>query len=746
MKEKNIIYKEMDFAGKKLSLETGKYATLTNMSVKATFGDTIILVTAVAGEFNPDVDYFPLNINYQEKFYASGSIKSSRFQKRDGRATDDAIIVGRMIDHAMRPLFPADYMNETQIVATVLSLDYDSDPKFLAMLAASAALHASNIPWNGPMVSARVGYIDDNYQLCPSRELLEESSSLDMMVSFVGKDKRFLAVEAEADVLPEEKILGAIEFARNNVDPLYDFIVKFAQEANPDNEKMEYESRALPEDLINDVSKLAEKDISKLMESGFDKEDLGDKLSEITEDVYQKLEGKYKKVDMSMAIDSLKKAALRNVILTTEKRPDGRGLKEVRPISCEIGLLPRTHGSALFSRGVTQVLTVVTLASPSQELLIQDMYGERTKKYLHYYNFPPFSSGEVGRMGWPKNREIGHGMIAENGLKPLVPEQQEFPYMILLVSETLSSSGSTSMAATCGSTLALMDAGVPIKDMVGGIGVGLIANDDFSKYLVMTDLAYMEDAFGMLDFKMTGTKTGVTAMQCDMKSKGIPFEILPKIIEQSKEGRLHVLEIMEKTISKPRENVSQYAPKTVRINIDPEKIGLIIGSGGKTIKEIQERTSAEVSIEEDGTVIASSTVLENAQKAAEIIANMVKDVKPGEVYDGVVEEVVDFGAFVEILPGKVGLLHISEISNEYVTDIYDVIKAGDHVKVKVLEVSRDGKMSLSKKILEPGQSTDSREEDRSFSRHNDRGDDRGGDRGRGRGKERGGRNKRYNNR
>lgn len=324
-------------------------------------------------------------------------------------------------------------------------------------------------------------------------------------------------------------------------------------------------------------------------------------------------------------------------------------------------------------------------------------------------------------MGWPKNREIGHGMIAENALRPLVPPQQEFPYMILLVSETLSSSGSTSMAATCGSSMALMDAGVPISDAVGGIGVGLIANEDFSKYLIMTDLAYMEDAFGLLDFKMTGTRTGVTAIQCDMKANGIPFEILPKIIEQSREGRLKVLDVMEKTISKPREDVSEYAPKTVRISIDPEKIGMVIGSSGKTIREIQEKTETEISIEEDGTVIISSEDQQKAEEAADIISNIVKEVKPGEVYDGVVEEVVDFGAFVEILPGKVGLLHISEISNEYVKDIYDVLKAGDEIKVKVLEVSRDGKMSLSKKILEPdhGQNNGQRKSNRN-KRYNNR--------------------------
>ena len=404
---------------------------------------------------------------------------------------------------------------------------------------------------------------------------------------------------------------------------------------------------------------------------------------------------------MSAALDELSKDSMQKNVLETSKRPDGRDINEVRPISIELDVLPRTHGSVLFSRGLTQVLTTATLASPSQALLIQDMYGERSKKYLHYYNFPPFSVGSIGRMGWPKNREIGHGMIAENALSPVVPTQKEFPYMILLVSETLSSSGSSSMASTCGSTLSLMSAGVPISDMVAGIGVGLIANEDFSKYLLMTDLAYMEDAFGLLDFKMTGTREGVTAIQCDMKVPGIPIELLPKIIEQSKEGRLHVLGEMEKVISKPRDSVSEYAPKTVSLEIDPEKIGVVIGGGGKTIKDIQEKTDSVISIEEDGTVVISSESLENSQRAADIVGGLVKEVEVGEIYDGVVEDVVDFGAFVELLPGKVGLLHISELSNEYVDNIHNVLQPGDEVKVKVMDVSRDGKIGLSKKALEP---------------------------------------------
>lgn len=726
MRSKKVISKEIEFAGKKLSLEFGDLAMMTNMSVKASFGDTIVLVTVVSGGFNPDIDYFPLSVNYREKFYASGSVKSSRFQKREGRPTDEAIIAGRLIDHAIRPLFPNDFMDDIQVIATVLSLDEDSDPKFLSSLATSAALTASDVPWEGPMATLRVGYVNGEYVLCPSRDQLHEESELDMIVSFVGEDKRFLAVEVEANNLPEEKILGAVEFARNSSDQLLNLINDFADEINPKREKYEYQSTKPSEELLSDVSTIAKDKIDQLMDREMDKSDLSEQLEELTEKVLTDLEGKYKKTEMIDTISLLKKKAMRNLILDKGKRIDGRGLKEIRPLSCEVGVLPRTHGSALFQRGETQVLTACTLASPAQELLIQDMWGERSKKFLHYYNFPPYSSGETGRIGWPKNREIGHGMIGENALRPVIPLQNEFPYMILLVSETLSSSGSTSMAATCGSTLALMDAGVPIEDMVGGIGVGLIADDTFDKKLILTDLAYLEDAFGLLDFKMTGTKDGVTAIQADMKVNGIPFDLLPKIVEQSKEGRMEVLKVMQETISQPRDHVSQYAPKTVSLKIDEEKIGIVIGAGGKTIREIQEKTGTEISIDDDGTVVVSSINLDDSKKAAEIISNLIKDIEPGEVYEGVVEELADFGAFVEILPGKTGLLHISEISNDYVTNIEDYLKVGDKVKVKVLEAGRDGKISLSKKILEGG--SQERDQRRSGGSRNDNRNNRRHDR------------------
>lgn len=404
---------------------------------------------------------------------------------------------------------------------------------------------------------------------------------------------------------------------------------------------------------------------------------------------------------MEMAFDLVKKDVMRKIVLDEGKRIDGRKTDEVRPLYIKTGVLPRTHGSALFTRGETQALTVCTLGSPSDELLIQDMYGERRKRYLHYYNFPPYSVGEVGRFGAPSPREIGHGMIAEKALRPVIPNQDEFPYTTMLVSEIISSNGSSSMASTCGSTLALMDAGVPIKDMVSGVAMGLIVEDDsFSRYQILTDLSGEEDANGYMDFKMTGTIRGVTAIQLDVKVKGIPMDVLPKILEQSKEGRLFILKEMQKVIDKPRSEVSQYAPKTVIINIDPDKIGMVIGTGGKVIKEIQEKTQTEISIEEDGKVFISSVDKEKAEEALKIVEGMTKNLEVGEIYEGVVKELLDFGALVEILPGKVGLLHVSEIADSYVENVNDWFKVGDKVNVKVISVGEEGKFSLSKRAFD----------------------------------------------
>ncbi len=699
-----IVRKETNFAGKKLIFETGELALRANMAVKATYGDTVLLVTAVSGDPSPEADFLGLRVQYEEKLYASGSIKSSRFVKRDGKATDDAVIARRSIDHAIRPLFPKDYMDEVQIVVTVLSLDEEADPEFLSMVATSACIQASDIPFYGPAATTRIGLIDQNLVLSPTLKQLEEESDLDMMVSFVGEDKRFLAAEVEANVLPEEKILEAINFARDNIDPLYDFIADFVKEINPDTKKYEYTSRFPAEDLVKAISEKTKDRVEEIMKEKTvteGKQDMSERLTDLKEETFKSFEGTYKKSDMEMAYEMVKKEVMRKIVLDEGKRIDGRKVDEVRPLSIKTGVLPRTHGSALFTRGETQALTVCTLGSPSDELLIQDMYGERRKRYLHYYNFPPFSVGEVGRFGAPNPREIGHGMIAEKALRPVIPSQDDFPYTIMLVSEIITSNGSSSMASTCGSTLALMDAGVPIKDMVSGVAMGLIVEDDsFSRYQILTDLSGEEDANGYMDFKMTGTIRGVTAIQLDVKVKGIPMDVLPKIIEQSKEGRLFILKEMQKVIDTPRAEVSQYAPKTVTTMIDPDKIGMVIGSGGKVIREIQEKTQSEISIEEDGKVVISSVDKEKAEEALKIVEGMTRNMQVGEIFEGTVKELLDFGALVEVLPGKVGLLHVSEITDTFVENVDEWFKVGDVVKVKVISVGDEGKFSLSKRAAE----------------------------------------------
>ncbi|KKT69038.1 MAG: Polyribonucleotide nucleotidyltransferase [candidate division WWE3 bacterium GW2011_GWB1_44_4] len=714
-----LIKKEIEFAGRKLSLETGELAFQATMAVKASFGDTVVLTTVVSGAANPDLDFFPLTVNYEEKLYSGGQIKSSRFVKRDGRPTDDAVIVKRLVDHAIRPLFPQDYMDEVQVTSTVLSLDPNCDPEFLSMIAVSACLQASNIPWQGPMVSARIGHVDNAFVLCPPVYESKPDTKLDMMVSFAGPEKKFLAIEAEVDLLPEDVVLGAIDFARNNLDLVLALINDFAAAVNPDSNKYSYVSKSLDKAFVNEVSAVVKDGVAEMMDQSFDKLKLKEKQDLLQAELFEKFAGKYKKSDLLRAFAEIEKQALQDLILTKHKRPDGRGPKDIRSLTAKVEILPRTHGSALFTRGVTQTLTVATLGSTSLELFIQNMYGERTKRFIHYYNFPPFSTGETGKMGGPGSREIGHGMLAEKALRPVVPDQDEFPYMIILVSETLSSSGSSSMASTCSSTLALMDAGVPIKDIVAGVGVGLITNEDFTDHIIMTDLAYMEDAFGFLDFKLTGTRDAVTAIQCDMKLPGIPMHLLPKIFEQSKEGRLQVIDVLEKTLPKSRADVSKYAPKVMSVKIDPAKIGMVIGSGGKTIKEIEAKTGCLLGIEDDGNIAVSGSDEAMVKKAVDIILGIVKEVEVGEVYDGTVKEIVDFGAFVEILPGKDGLLHVSEMANDFIRDPRDVVKVGDVLKVKVIGVGGDGKVSLSKKALEPGYVPSARPSGR-------REDDRGG--------------------
>lgn len=668
-------------------------------AVKVTYGETTVLATAVMGDSDPSIDYFDLRVHYDPKLSAAGLIKSSKYVKRDGRPTDEAVIIRRLIDHAIRPLFPKDFNQAVQVIVSVLSLDRDSDPEFASLIAASAVLHSSKIPFSGPMTSVKVGLKNGQTLINPTKEDSHDMD-LNMIISFSGQDRKFLAVEAEGNIVPEDILLKCINDAHSSCEALAKFIEEFAQKLNPNLEKVKYESKKISPEIENEVKEYAEARLKKVFYDGMEKKQLSESKKDIEKETILHFAEKYESGLIKNIIENIEKKLLQKMILEDGVRPDGRAQDEIRNLSSKVAYLPKVHGSSLFTRGVTQALSVTTLGSLEDAMVIQDFYGEETKYYIHHYNFPPYCSGEIGKTGGAGSREIGHGMLAEKGLKAVIPSVQEFPYTIMVNTEITSSSGSTSMAAACASCLALMDAGVPIKDMVAGIGIGLVVDDNFSKHKIITDIAYMEDAAGFMDFKMIGTKDGVTAIQCDIKLTGIPIELMPEIINASKVARLKVLDHMSQTISKPRESLSENAPKFEIVEINPEKIGVVIGSGGKTIKDIQAKTNTILAIEDSGRVVISGQNSEEITKAKNIVIGLTKDVMPGEVYLGKIVKIVDFGAFMEILPGKEGLLHVSEISNEFIKDVRSVLKEGEEFEVKVLSTEH-GKISLSKKALIP---------------------------------------------
>jgi polyribonucleotide nucleotidyltransferase len=692
-----IIQKQINFLGKNLIIESGELALMATNAIKMTYGNTTVLATVVMGESDPSIDFLDLRVHYDPKLFAAGMIKSSKYVKRDGKPSDEAVITRRLIDHAIRPLFPKDFGNAVQVIVTVLSLDRDSDPEFTALLAASAVLHSSKIPFYGPMTSVKVGLKDNQTIINPGKDI-SHNLDLNMIISFSGNQRDFLAVEAEANIIKEEKLIEIINEAHMACEPLVDLLNEFAKELNPENKKFEYPSKKLADEMVKEITDLVFDDLNIAFNQGLDKIALNIEIRKIKDIASKSLGDKYEDGKLIQVFELLEKKILQKMILDENKRPDGRGQFDIRPLSSKVSYLPIVHGSGLFTRGITQALSVATLGSLEDALVLQDFYGEETKYYIHHYNFPPYCSGEIGKTGGVGSREIGHGMLAERGLKAVIPSISEFPYTIIVNTEITSSSGSTSMAAACGSCLALMDAGVPLKDMVAGIGVGLVVNDDFSKHKIITDIAYLEDAGGFMDFKMIGTKNGVTAIQCDIKLTGIPMKLMPEIIMQSKDARMKVLDHMKETISEPRKDLSPFVPKFDVINISPDKIGVVIGSGGKTIKEIQSKTNTTLSIEDSGKIVITGLSLEEISIAKQMVEGLTKDIKPGEVYKGKVTKVVEFGAFVEILPGKEGLLHVSEISKDFVKDVKTVVKEGEEFDVMVKSVE-NGKISLSKKAL-----------------------------------------------
>jgi polyribonucleotide nucleotidyltransferase len=704
---------EADFFGDKVTIEIGKMAEQADGSVTARVGDTVVLATAVvADEPREGVDFMPLLIDYEERFYAAGKISGSRFIKREGRPSDQAILTCRMIDRPIRPLLPKSYRNDVQVIITVLSYDGENDPDTLSIFAASAALMQTKAPFAGPVAACRIGQVDGQLVVNPKNSNLE-NSTLDVVVC--ATRERVMMIEAMAQEVPEETMIEAILLAKKSMQPLFDVQEQVAKAKQVIVEEEIKEEQDIFEEIHSKVKDYVGENVIAAMRE-VDKQLREKRIKEFEAEVLKNFEGDYKQTDLKAAFGKVVDKEIRRLILDEDIRPDGRGITEVRPLDIEVGLLPRTHGSALFTRGQTQALTVATLASPGMEQLIDTMESETTKRFMHHYNFPPFSTGEVSPVRGASRREVGHGYLAEKALTPMIPSQEDFPYTIRLVSEILSSNGSSSMAATCGSTLALMDAGVPIKKPVAGVAMGLITNEDASKYKILTDLQGLEDFAGDMDFKIAGTDKGITAIQMDTKIHGLTDDIVRDTFTQAREGRLFILDKMLAAINAPREELSKYAPRIESVKINPERIGELIGPGGKNINKIIAdcggKEVTNIDIEEDGTVMVSSTDPEMGAKALNQIKMSMREVNVGEVITGKIIEIKkdrmtgkEIGAIMEITPKVDGMIHISQISNQRVERIEDYIKPGEIVTARVMEVDREkGRIGLSMKAV--GASTD----------------------------------------
>ncbi len=688
---------ELDLAGKTLTLTTGELAVQATSSVLARLGDTVVLVTVVEGG-PTSLDYFPLSVDYVERLYAGGKIKGSRWVKREGRPSDEAILAGRLIDRSIRPLFPKAFKNEVQVIATVLSVDGENEADIVALNAVSAALAISRIPWNGPIGAVRVGCVKEEGEggaaCIINPGLAQEYSELDLVVS-QSNDKTVM-IEAGASQISEDLLVDAIEKAHIETKKVIAGIEELVKKVG--QKKLEVAEEADLNDAIALVKKSYIEDIQALIESRVSKESGGDEMGLLIEKILTdaKVKDEESTLDkkiVAKAVEYVMFKTIRSNVLEKGKRADGRAFDEIRNIFAEVGILPRTHGSALFQRGITQALSVVTLGSPRMEQLIESAEGEESKKYIHHYSGLPYSFGQTGRVGTPSRREIGHGALAERALEAVIPSQADFPYTIRVVSEVLSQNGSSSMASTCGSTLALMDAGVPIKKPVAGISIGMMSDEN--KYQLLTDIIGLEDFSGDMDFKVAGTDSGVTAIQLDVKIPGLTVAQIKDIFVAAKKARLTILEKMLATISAPKSALSIYAPKIEMVKIPVEKIGELIGPGGKVIKNIIAQTGAQVDVEDDGSVTVSGVDQDAVTKALDWVKSLVRQVEVGEIFDGEVKRILPFGAFVEFLPGKEGMVHVSKMSTEYVNNPSEVVEIGQKVKVRVVEIDDQGRVNLS---------------------------------------------------
>lgn len=675
---------------RELIIETGKLAKQADASVTVQYGGTVILATVVA-EKEPDetIDYFPLLVDYRERTYAAGKIPGGYF-KREGKPSEKEVLTSRLIDRPIRPLFPDGYRNDVQIMITVLSADSENNPDILSIVGASAALMISPIPFTTPVGAVRVGSIDGEWIINPTFEQ-SETGLLDLVVA--GTSEKAIMLEAGAQELTEDQILDAIATGQKELQATIDLQKKLQSLAG--KPKRAVEKKEIPQEILRKITETATGEFDKIFELNSKEEREAE-----TAGLYKKVLAQFdpaapgfKESDVKSVFEDLEKKKVREIILQQGRRPDRRGFKEIRNVTCETGILPRTHGSALFTRGQTQSLAVATLGTKADEQMIDALEGEISKRFMLHYNFPPFSVGEVGPNRGPGRREIGHGALAERALRSIIPSDEEFPYTIRLVSDVLESNGSSSMASVCGGTLALMDAGVPIKAPVGGVALGLIT--DGKRWEILTDIAGIEDHLGDMDFKAAGTREGITALQMDLKIPGVTHEILKKALEQSRGARLSILDTMEKTISEPRKELSSYAPRITTLRINPSKIGEVIGPGGKVIRKIVEETGAKIEIDDDGRVTIASSDPQASEAAIARVKSIVEDPEVGKIYQGRVRKIMNFGAFCEILPGTDGLVHISEIAEGYVKSVEDHLKVGDIFPVKVISVDSEGKVNLS---------------------------------------------------
>jgi len=703
-------------------IETGKLAGLAGGAVTVRSGDSMILATATTSK-NPreGIDFFPLTVDYEERLYAAGKIPGSFF-RREGRPTQEAILTARLIDRPIRPLFPKGFRNDVQVVITALSTDWENMLDILGLIGASAALTISDVPFLGPIGAVRVGYIDGEFIFNPTASELEHSD-LDLRVA--GTRDGILMVEAGADSVSEEIVLEAMRQGHEAMQAVIQVQEEMRERVGkPKRTFIPYE---LPEETRARVEGQMGDRLTAVLDKPQSKEERQQALDELRAALIEELAEAVDPTAVKAIFDERLKAAIREQILSQGIRPDGRDPETIRPISCEVGLLPRTHGSGLFTRGETQVLTIATLGTPREEQMLDDLGVADSKRYMHHYNFPPYSTGETWPMRGPRRREIGHGALAERALLPVLPPQDEFPYTLRLVSEVVASNGSTSQASICGCTLALLDAGVPLKAMVAGVAMGLVTDGD--RYSVLMDIQGIEDHLGDMDFKVAGTREGITALQMDIKVQGLRYDILQEALEQAQKGRIHILDRMAETISEPRPDLSPHAPRITVIKIDPEKIGAIIGPGGKTIRGMQEEFDVKIDVQEDGSIFVAAVNPEGSERAIQTIQGLTEEAEIGKVYTGKVVRITDFGAFVEILPGQDGLVHISQLADYRVNRVEDVARVGDEIMVMVIDIDNAGKIRLSRRaVLEGWTAAEAREHDQRPSRPRQGGHSGGRDR------------------